>query len=259
MSNVALLAKVYHNSQLKHVDRFLESTLAGLKVETKTCGATSRGWVQIMVSGEDEGVALHYLADEVGLCPTRLENLGRFAGIEGRIASLNKSKGELYVDIGVFEPSIVDAVVPLNHLQSVLADGRKVGLAAMAELFGFCESLPLSVKILSVDREKNHVEAMLSERQLVRYRNWTESLLDRLIIIGLPRYEVTQVLERAGLNRDVPSIERLGLFEHAVVCKLGTDAAGLVTRIGKKLPMASFKVFNPKRVLGFLDPSMFIS
>jgi len=49
----------------------------------------------------------------------------------------------------------------------------------------------------------------------------------------------------------------LGLFEHAIVCKLGTDAAGLIPKIGKKLWSAKFSVFSPKRIIEFLgDYSM---
>ena len=54
------------------------------------------------------------------------------------------------------------------------------------------------------------------------------------------------VLERTRLNRDVIGMEALGLFEHALTCKLGTDAAGLIPRIGRYMRHADFSVFNPK-------------
>ena len=43
-------------------------------------------------------------------------------------------------------------------------------------------------------------------------------------------------------------MESLGLFEYALTCKLGTDAAGLIPRIGKILKTAKLTVFNPKRI-----------
>jgi len=252
---VTLLAKTYDRFQLKLVDKFLKSTLKGLKVETKICGVTPRGWTQIVVSGEDEKVALRYLADEIGLCPKCLEDVERFTTIKGRIIAMDKNKGELYVDIGVFSPKIIDATIPLQFLQAQLVDGRKVALKKLAELFGFCENLPLSVKIFAMDKEKNHVEATLSEKQLNQYGNWTKSLLDRLIIIGSSTYDVRSTLTKAGLNRDVLNIETLGLFELAAICKLGTDAAGLIPKIGKNLRNATFTVFSPRKVLEFLDYS----
>lgn len=258
MPTVTLLTKVYNNFQLKLVDEFLKSTLKDLKVEAKICGVTPRGWVQMVVSGEDEKVALHYLADEIGLCPTHLEHVEKFSTIKGRITSLNKSKDELYTDVGVFSPNLVDATIPLNHLQAQLADGRKVALKKLVELFGFCENLPLAVKIFSIDKEKKQMEAMLSEKQLTQYRNWTRSLLDRLIILGVPLPQVRLALKMAGCNRDVVNVEPLGLFECAVVCKLGTDAAGLIPKIGEKLRNTTFSIFNPRKIVEFLgDYSLF--
>ena len=255
MPTVTLLAKTYDRFQLKFAVMFLKSTLKGLKVEVKICGVTSRGWIQIVLSGEDEKVAVRYLSETIGLCPTRLENVERFTTIKGRIVSMDKSKSELYVDVGVFSPKIIDAAISLQYLQGQLVDGKKLAFNKLVELFGFCENLPLSVKILGIDKEKNHAKAMLSEKQLVQYGNWTKSLLDRLIVLGSSIYDVRLTLKKAGLNRDVLNIETLGLFELALICKLGTDAAGLIPKIGRNLQNATFTVFNPKKVLEFLDYS----
>jgi hypothetical protein len=255
MPTVTLHAKAYNDFQQKLVAKLLKSKIKGLNVQTEIRGTTPRQWIQITVSGEDEKVALHYLANEIGLCPTRLEDIERFSTIKGHIMAMDNSRGELYVDIGVFSPKIIDASIPLQSLQAQLVDGRKVALKKIAEVFGFCEKLPLTIKILNIDKEKNHVKAMLSENQLNHYRNWTKSLLDRLIILGSSIYEVRSALTRAGLNQDVLNVEPLGLFEFAVMCKLGTDAAGLIPKIGKNLRSATFAIFNPKKVLKFLGYS----
>lgn len=252
MPTVTLLTKVYNNFQLKLIDKFLKSTLKGLKVETEICRVTPRGWVQITVSDEDEKVALRYLANEIGLCPTHLEHVEKFSTIKGRITALNKSRRELYIDIGVFSPNTVDAVIPLQHLQAQLVDGRKTSLKKLVELFGFCENLPLTVKIYSVDKENRSVEAMLSERQLTLYKDWAKSLLDRLIILGASFTEVMLAVKQTRCNRDVVNIETLGFFEHAIICKLGTDAVGLIPKIGKRLWNTNLGTFNPREILRFL-------
>jgi hypothetical protein len=250
MPTVTLSTKVYKNFQLKLVDKFLRSMLKGLKVETKISDVSSRGLVQMAVSGEDEKIALHYLADEIGLCPTLLEHVEKFSTVKGYIASLNRK--ELYVDIGIFSPSTIDAAISLKRLQAQLLDGRKTALRKIAELFGFVENLPLTVKICSVEKGNSRVEAMLSEKQLALYRSWTKSLLDRLIILGASFNEVMLSLKKARCNRDVVNIEPLGLFENAIVCKLGTDAVGLIPKIGRRLWNANFSIFNPRKVLKFL-------
>ncbi len=250
MPTVTLPTKVYSNFQLKLVDEKLQSMLKGLKVETKIRELSSRGLVQIAVSGEDEKVALNYLRGQIGLCPTFLQHVEKFSTVKGYVASLNKK--ELYVDIGIVSPNTVEAAIPLKLLQAQLVDGRKMALEKIADLFGFVENLPLTVKICSVNKEKRRVEAVLSEKQLALYRSWTKSLLDRLIVLGASFNEIVLVLKKTGCNRDVINIERLGLFENAVVCKLGTDAVGLVPKIGRKLRNANFSIFNPRENIEFL-------
>jgi len=256
MPTVTLLTKVYNDFQLKPIKKLLESKIKGLRTETKICGVTSRGWVQVVVSGEDQIAALHYLAEEIGLCPTRLEHVERFSVIKGLVNRLNRTKGELHVDIGVYSPNIVDATIPIHHLQAQLVDGRKTALRALVDLFGFRENSPLYVKVCTIDKEKGYIEAMLSEKQLKQYRDWARSLLDRLIILGASHEEIMYALKMARCNRDVVGIEPLGVFEHSVICKLGTDALGLIPKIGKKLRNATFSIFNPRNILAFLEENI---
>jgi hypothetical protein len=42
------------------------------------------------------------------------------------------------------------------------------------------------------------------------------------------------------------------MFEHALTCKLGTDATGLIPKIGRYMRNAAFIVFNPKKIISFL-------
>lgn len=251
MPTVTLFAKAYHNRRLDSFDKNVKSTLEGLKVEVKTCGATARGWIQISVSGEDENVALRYLDDRIGLCPASFEDVHRFSTIKGRITNLNQSKNELRVDLGIFSPSIYDATIPLPRLRAQLVDGRKITFKEIVELFGFSENLPITVKIDSIDKDKSLIEAEVAEKQRRQYIAWTESLLDRLLILGASYSGIELAIEQAGFTRDVVNIEPLGGFEYAVVCKLGTDAVGLIPRMGKNLRNASMAVFSPRRIFTF--------
>lgn len=251
MSTLTLSTKVHNENQLEFVSKFLKFMLKGLKVKAKICGITPCGRVQVFVSGEDEKAALHHIANEVGLCPTSLDQLGMFETVKGHITSFSKNECKLNVDIGICSPKSIAAAIPLQHLQAQLVDGRKVALKKVAELFGFCEDLPLSIKIFNIKEE--NIEATFSEKQLLQYRIWTRSLLDKLIIIGPSIHQVEEAVKKAGLNRDIIGIERMGLFENAVTCKLGTDATGLIPKIGKHLRMATFTVFNPRRILKFLE------
>jgi hypothetical protein len=70
--------------------------------------------------------------------------------------------------------------------------------------------------------------------------------------LGASKETIENVLERTRLTRDVIDIEVLGLFEHALTCKLGTDAAGLVSLMGRYLRNSVFVVFNAKKSADFL-------
>jgi hypothetical protein len=78
-------------------------------------------------------------------------------------------------------------------------------------------------------------------------------LLDRLIIVRASADNIKLALKYGGLTRDIVDVEPLGFFEHAVLCKLGTDARGLIPRIGRNLKEATFAVFSPRRILRILE------
>jgi hypothetical protein len=253
MTTLTLLTRVYSVNQLNQIGDALKLLFEGLDVEAKVLGVAAGRWVQIALSGEDEGIAASYIAKEIGFCPTSFENVKKFARLKGYVASLEKSREALLVDVGVFQPKIVHATIPLSHLQAQLVDGRKVALRKIDELFGFCENLPINIKVVHVNEVESRIEAELSTRQVEKYDSWQEALLDRLLVVGASLYEVKMTLEQAKLNRDVVNVEPMGMFEHALTCKLGTDAAGLIPKIGKKLPNATFSIFSARRIRGFLQ------
>lgn len=252
MTTLTLLARVHGVSQLNQIGDALKLSLEGLEVEAKILGAVAGMWVQIALSGEDEGVATNYLAKEIGFCPTSFGNIKKSSTLKGYISSFEKSIEGLIVDVGVFQPKTVHATIPLSHLQAQLVDGRKIASRKISELFGFCENLPLNIKITHVNEEESRINAELSAQQVEKYEIWQEALLDKLIVLGVTLHEVKNALEYAKLNRDIISVESLGLFEHVLTCKLGTDAAGLIPKIGRLLKNAKFAVFNPRKIRAFL-------
>jgi len=210
------------------------------------------GWVQVDLAGDDEAIAANYLIKEVGLCPSNFENVRKFSTLKGYITNIGKSEGALSVDVGVFQPKIIYANVVLRRLQAQLVDGKEVALRKIAELFGLCEGLPVNVKVTSLNGAESCIDAELSSGQIERYVVWRESLLDRLLVLGSSLREIETALQHAKLERDVIDVEPLGLLEHALTCKLGTDAAGLIPKIGRNLKKAKFAVFNPKTLRAVL-------
>jgi hypothetical protein len=253
MTVLTLLVKASSFGQLKKVEDMLKAEFENLDLDIKVLGNPVNRWIQVALSGEDEVIAKNYVVRQIGICPVHIKNVDQSSVLKGYVSKIDNAKQELKVDIGVFEPKTIQAVIPLTCLQAELADGERVDLKKISEIYGFCENLPLSVKVtrLSIKGEDS-LEAELAMEQIEKIHLWQQSLLDRLIILGASVDEIEKTLERTRLNRDVIEIETLGLFEHALTCKLGTDAKGLIPEIGRYMRNAVFVVFNPKKSLGFM-------
>ncbi|MEM0253833.1 MAG: DUF2110 family protein [Candidatus Bathyarchaeia archaeon] len=248
MPKVTLLTRIYNSTQLKIIEAQLRNIIKGLKVEIENV-ETEDNWVKITFSGEDERIFLNYLERNVGLCPIDIRNVKKSIPVKGYITNLDKSNDEITVDIGIHNPKTIFAILPLQRLQAQLADGRKLAIKKIIELYGFCENLPITIKVTAL--EGNYIEAMLSETQLRLYREWVKSLLDRLIVIGSTKNEVERVLKRANCQNDIIGIDPLGPFENCIICKLGTNATGIIPKIGKHLPETWLSIFSPRRLIEF--------
>ncbi len=244
---LVLLQKASTVASLRTLREFLESLCIGLRVELTSFGVAKNGWVKVKVSGDDEKVAVRFLGKEVGLAPVTYENVRRFSEIRGRVLSSHSNLESVSVDVGVFSPETVNATVSLQRLQGQLVDGRKAALKRIVESFGLFEGFPLDTRILK--RGKIEFEAELTEKQLGTYRRWISSRVDRLLILGASGKKVGTAVGRAKVERDVVKVESLGIMDHAVVCKLGTDAAGLVPKLGRHISEATLLCFSPRRVL----------
>ena len=149
MTTLTLLVKASNLGQVKQIDELLKTQFEELDVEVKVLTNSANRWVQVSLSGEDEAIATSYINKEIGTCPTSLENAKNHPVLRGYISKLDLTKQELIVDVGIFEPKIVLATIPLACLQEQLVDGKEVDLKKIAEIYGLAERLPLSIKPIS--------------------------------------------------------------------------------------------------------------
>lgn len=249
MREVVLLQKIYGGVSLVEYEDFLKRLCEGLRVEFSSV-SVENGWVKVKVSGEDEDVAVRFLEKKVGLAPVSSKYVTQFSVLSGRVVSSGRSKVKVFVDIGIFLPKPVYAVVPLQRLQGQLIDCWKFALERIVKLFGLVDGFPLEIRVVKTNVDELEVE--LTEGQMALYGRWVDSRVDRLIVLGGSDGRVGKAIKKAKVSRDVLGVEALGMLEHVVVCKLGTDAAGLVPRLGRWLPGANFVVFSPRQVLDFV-------
>ena len=256
MPTITLLEKVYGPFSQQLFQAKLASLCKDLRIEAKVVGKTSRRWVQVELTGEDQEVAVKFLDREIGLAPVSIGKVKKFSTIKGRVIFAGEKEQELLVDIGVSSPSVYDATIPLERLQAQLADGKKLPFQRLIELFCLYDYVPLHVKITQdVKSENERVEAELSETQLSKFIKWMNSSLDRLIVLGATLSQVEHAIRVSGHSRDVIRVETLGLLEHAVVCKLGTDAIGLTPKLGPHLYTATLAPFSPRKIRQIINRS----
>lgn len=254
MVKVTLIEKVYGSYSPEIFQPNLLSLCKGLKVRLRVIGKTSRGWIKIEISGEDETVALNYLEKKVGFVPTFGDKQTRFSTVRGRVISPDVSEQGVHVDIGIQSPNNRDVVVPCRIMESQLTDGKKVSLQKLVERFCFIQNLPVEVKILShKDTNREYFLGEFSEAQLILTTKWIRCNLDRLIVLGAPISEVEYALKRLRYSRDIIRVERLGLLESALLCKLGTDAVGLMPKIGPIFPYATIAAFCPRKIRKMIE------
>jgi hypothetical protein len=248
MTNLTLLAKAFHGSQLKQIAELLQSQFEELEVEAKVLGNSQNRWVQIFVSGEDEAVATSFIRKEIGLCPASFEAVEVGSELKGYVSKVDGER--LLVDVGVLEPKAIQATVALSVLQKQLFEGKAAGLKKISEAYALVEGVPVTIMVTAKDADS--MQAELAPVQVERLMNWRQSLLDRLVVLRAPKELITATLERTHLDRDVVDVEALGLFEFALTCKLGTEAAGLIPRVGRYMRYGVFVVFGSRRLASFL-------
>jgi hypothetical protein len=251
MTNFALLVKAKHGGQIRAIDESIKDQFEELDVEAEVLQNTANRWVQVSLTGEDEAIATAYLRKTYGLCPITLDNARTADTLKGYISKVDDAKQEVRVDVGVFEPQVVQAIIPGTCLQTQLVEGRNAGVRKVADLFGLAEGLPVTVKVNWEKSSEGELNAELASEQVLKFMSWRQSLLDRLIVLGTSLDDVNGVIERTRLIRDVVDVEVLGAFDFALTCKLGTDAAGLIPKMGRYMRNSVFVVFRAEKAWSF--------
>ncbi|MGZ7132770.1 MAG: DUF2110 family protein [Halobacteriota archaeon] len=195
------------NKVSRSFEAILHNDLSGLRV-AHSLKLTK--WISVTVSGPDEEFAAGLLTDKYG----KLHDVQRGDIVRAWLAAVN--------DEGVtLDAGCRLVLVPHSRLKPL---GRGT-TRQVASRFGLIPCLPLEVRLV----EENDAE--FTKKQIDTLWRWKKGT-DRINVNNATRAQIHAVLKRSGHARDVYAIERLGILEHSIVCKQGTDAPGLVPRIG---------------------------
>ena len=255
---VTILDKFYGSDSPSKFEEIYSSLINGLRVQLNFVGITDHGWIQLNLFGEDEIIALNLLDREIGLAPQSLNNIKKFSILKGKIIFSNKSKNHICIDLGVDNPKVLVAIISKKILQKQLTDGLEIPFKKLLKLFCLYDNIPLKIRICEDASPKSDIiNAQFSEFQISLFSRWIRSRLDRLIVIGSFFSETERAVNSSRHSRDIIKIESLGTLEQVILCKLGTDAIGLIPNIGRYLKSAFLVPFSPKKIIEELGLQQF--
>jgi len=259
MPTITVLDKIYGPNSIASLEKYYFNLIEGLEVQLQLKGKNDRGWIQLDVSGNDTQVALNLFDQKIGLAPHSLDEVQKFSVVKGKIISLDKKSKELYVDLGIAFSEPCNATISEKNLQAQLTDGKQIPIQEIVELFCLFDNVPVEVRLSENVKEKcSIVKAVLSESQISLFQGWVGARFDRLIILGSHLSKVEQTIKWSRVFRDVIKTESLGTLEHVVLCKLGTDAIGLIPKIGRYMKSSvSLVPFSPKKIINKIGTGAF--
>ncbi len=232
------------SSNLENTLHFLKGDLAA---SIKPDGFSQKGWARLDLQGEDSEVLKELLARDLGQAQTNLTNIEAQGVYEGIISS--RLNDNLEVDIGIELPTPVNVRVGLGALRAQLADGKPLRGSEIIQEYCLNLGSPATVRITRLEPEAHILEGWLADSQIDRLASWIATRLDRIQISDSFRREVEYAIKKSAIERDIVSVEQMALTMHSVVCKLGTDAVGLIPKLGSVLRQRQLNPFIPKRII----------
>ncbi len=229
------------------LERALSSLKDKLSASTRLIRFSSEGWAVVDVAGSDEEVLIELVRRQFGQAQTDLSEIALHGNYDGIINGC--SDDSLEVDIGIERPEQLNLNVKLTALRAQLADGKPLSLGEIVEHYCLHEGTKVSIRVTCLDTREGTLEGWLADAQIEQFSTWIRTGLDRVQVFNCSRRAVESAIRRANLWRDIISVDSLTLTTHSLLCKLGTDAIGLIPKLGSVLRKQQLKPFLPKRIV----------
>jgi hypothetical protein len=234
----------------QRLEKALDELKSELKATTTLDGFTSNGWARIEIDGPDSEIMEELIINEYGLAHTDARDI-EIQGVYESIITGSNAQG-LEFDVGLEKPSHAKCLVPATHLITQLADGKSIPCREIIEDYCLFPGVRFSVRIAR--KTENEIEAWLADSQIERLSSWVTTGLDRIEIFDCYKQEVEGAIIKARLPRDIISADQITLTVQSITCKLGTDAVGLIPKLGSVLKRQKLRPFIPKRILARCRP-----
>jgi hypothetical protein len=221
------------------IGRIIARRAKGLKVEWEY--SLTGQWLQIRAKGDDSDAFINLLKQEQGEAPVSRSIPEKWDIFRGFIAGAGRIGYGVYVDIGIQDPSPKDALYPLHRMRAQLADGEAKSAREILDMNALVDYVPLTMSVIEVEDEK--ISAEMEDKTRDRIVSWRKYPFDRVVVVGADRMRAESVVRASGLQNDIVEVESLSLFVQSLVCKIGTDAPGVIAKIGNRLRGVNLKSF----------------
>jgi hypothetical protein len=209
-------------------------------------GFSDSGWAKIEIEGEDREIFQEIILRELGHTQT---NLGEIENQTNYLGIVNTIGTDLSVDIGIEKPTPQSVAVSPRALRAQLCDGKLLSCKEITEHYCIHAGSKLAVRVTGIGQGARKLEGWLADSQIDVFSNQIASRLERVQVFDCTRQQVEFALRRLNLARDVISVEPSTLTAQSVVCKLGTNAIGLIPKLGSVLRRSALMPFLPARIL----------
>jgi len=241
---IATLAEKIPPQILKQGSQFIAKVLAekarGLEMESEF--GQQGQWLQVKARGEDADAFLNLLRQELGEAPVSRANLEKWDIVRGFVAGAGRIGYGVYVDIGIQNPKPKDALYPLHRMRAQLADGEPRSAREILDANALVDFVPLKMIVTELEGENISVE--LDDQARDKLVSWRKYPFDRVIVVGADKAFVENAVRASGLQSDIVKVESLSLFVQSVLCKIGTEAPGVIAKIGNRLRGVGLKSYR---------------
>ena len=232
-----------------HLQKEFERLKGDLAASVKLDDFSRSGWARVAITGEDAEIMTELISNKFGLAASKPEDITVPGTHQTEIIGINEAN--LQLEIGV-ESRNLRCMIPSTHLTAQLADGKAMQVKQLVDYYCLYPSVRISARVTSTF--PHGLEAWLSDQYIANLTNWVTTGLDRILVFDCYKDEAEAAVLRAHLHRDVVAIESITLTLQSITCKLGTDAVGLIPKLGHVLRKQRLAPFLPKRILDRCRP-----
>ena len=219
---------------------------SGLDVSVQLV-VTGNGFVNAEVQGSDSEFFVELIKREMGLAPRNLSEIEVDDNFKAFVNGINAKRQSIEVEIGPVSTN-VKSEITREALIAQLCDGKAIPVDKVTQTYCIQEGTPILVRIKSINSERRRIEAWISDDQVARFEQWRRERTHRIIAVGGSHDKLREVIRLSKADRDIIQIEELSFTTNSLVCKLGTDAPGIIAKIGRYISEFKLYAFLPEKV-----------